>query len=359
MAYYDAYRNAPGWGTSNYQFLSPMQPSYQPQPSWTGVDYYRAHGGLADPGVYDYAWNRVRNRSSMGIGMEDARILHRRAYGGLGDIQMMLPSDVGAAAAYEAWRNWKYHNGIYAQPLAGDRERQREALIGLAVSEATRLWQYTGRAADTYGRLEACESAGATADQILEQAWLLEGGGAYDPYPGRGRLSRRGSASSLRSYSPLSPGMPVVGSIGHSRSRPASPFLGDGYGYASSSAYSPSAYSTSAYDAPYSRRRAYSNAAAYPMNYGTPMTTQSQYLQPTTYQSGYYGQPLSPTYAAAQPNVTVIQPPSSHRHHRSHSRHRHRSGSRHRSSRHRHSGSYGSYGGNYYVGNSVPYGVGY
>ena len=48
---------------------------------------------------------------------------------------MMLPSDVGAAAAYEAWRNWKHHYGIYGQPLGSDRDRQREALIGMAIGE--------------------------------------------------------------------------------------------------------------------------------------------------------------------------------------------------------------------------------
>ena len=47
----------------------------------------------------------------------------------------MLPNDIGCAAAYEVWRNWRSHYGVYAQPLAGDRERQREALIGLAVGE--------------------------------------------------------------------------------------------------------------------------------------------------------------------------------------------------------------------------------
>ena len=47
----------------------------------------------------------------------------------------MLPTDIGAAAAYESWRNWKHHYAIYGQPLSDDRERQREALIGLAVGE--------------------------------------------------------------------------------------------------------------------------------------------------------------------------------------------------------------------------------
>lgn len=51
----------------------------------------------------------------------------------------MLPSDIGAAAAYECWRNWKHHYGVYGQPLAGDQERQREALIGLAVAEGLSL----------------------------------------------------------------------------------------------------------------------------------------------------------------------------------------------------------------------------
>lgn len=47
----------------------------------------------------------------------------------------MPPSDIGAAAAYEVWRTWRYHYGILAQPLSGDRERQREAIIALAVGE--------------------------------------------------------------------------------------------------------------------------------------------------------------------------------------------------------------------------------
>ncbi|KAL5523936.1 hypothetical protein ACEPAG_8109 [Sanghuangporus baumii] len=319
MAYYDAYRNAPGWGTSNYQFITPMQPTYQPQPNWSGRDYYRAHGALADPDIYDYAWNRVRNHSSIGLSFEEARIWHRRAYGGLGDILSMRPIEIGAAAAYEAWRNWKYHHGIYAQPLSGDTERQREALIGLAVSEATRLWQYTGRVTDAYGRLEACESAGATADRIFEYA--LMDSTAYDPYSGRGRLSRRGSASSLRSYSPFR---------SRSYSGPPSPYMGDGYGYG---------HGLSAY------------GGAYP-SYGTPVTTYATPGYAAGYAGSYPGSYVQPAYAATSP-VTVIQPSG---HHRSHSHHSHRSGSRHRSSsrhRHRHSGSYS--GAPYYVSSSYGY----
>ena len=62
----------------------------------------------------------------------------------------MMPADVGAAAAYEVWRNWKYHYGIYGQPLAGDMERQREALVGLAVGE--------GISTITYNLIILCHS---------------------------------------------------------------------------------------------------------------------------------------------------------------------------------------------------------
>ena len=55
------------------------------------------------------------------------------------DIRSVLPSDIGAAAAFEAWRNWQAHNSIYAQPLAGDTERMREALVGLAIAEGEHL----------------------------------------------------------------------------------------------------------------------------------------------------------------------------------------------------------------------------
>ena len=49
----------------------------------------------------------------------------------------MLPADVGAAAAYEAYRTWK-HNSFLYEPLSADRERQREGLIGMAIAESAR-----------------------------------------------------------------------------------------------------------------------------------------------------------------------------------------------------------------------------
>lgn len=47
---------------------------------------------------------------------------------------MMSPTEIGHAAAYEAYRTWIHNSSMY-EPLSGDTERQREGLIGLAVAE--------------------------------------------------------------------------------------------------------------------------------------------------------------------------------------------------------------------------------
>lgn len=51
------------------------------------------------------------------------------------DITTLLPRDLGAAAGYEALRMFNYHRTIYRQPLMDDREREEEALAGLAIAE--------------------------------------------------------------------------------------------------------------------------------------------------------------------------------------------------------------------------------
>ncbi|TDL26040.1 hypothetical protein BD410DRAFT_784063 [Rickenella mellea] len=217
MAHYSYYQQqAPSWGTQQYQFASPPVPSYQPQPSWHAQDYYRAHAGNYDSSIFDYAWGKVKNFVSGGGGVrkEEARYFHRRIYGGLVDLRQMLPSDIGAAAAYEAWRNWKHHYGIYGQPLSDDRERQREALIGLAIAEASKLWSYTGRHTDRYGSMESSEAAAATASRIFRESREYGGYGYsnnYDYAP----ITHRRSSSSLRHRS-------------RSRSRPRSGYYDEG-----------------------------------------------------------------------------------------------------------------------------------
>jgi len=54
----------------------------------------------------------------------------------------MSPSEIGHAAAYEAYRTWIHNSSIY-EPLSGDIERQREALTGLAVAEGTNPYPST------------------------------------------------------------------------------------------------------------------------------------------------------------------------------------------------------------------------
>ena len=51
-------------------------------------------------------------------------------------LAQVLPTDIGAAAAYEAYRTWK-HNSFLYEPLSADRVQQREGLIGMAIAEGT------------------------------------------------------------------------------------------------------------------------------------------------------------------------------------------------------------------------------
>ena len=49
-------------------------------------------------------------------------------------LAQLLPNDLGAAAAYEAYRTWK-HNSFLYEPLSADRVQQREGLVGMAIAE--------------------------------------------------------------------------------------------------------------------------------------------------------------------------------------------------------------------------------
>lgn len=49
-------------------------------------------------------------------------------------LTQLLPTDIGAAAAYEMYRTWKHNSYLY-EPLSADRTQQREGLIGMAIAE--------------------------------------------------------------------------------------------------------------------------------------------------------------------------------------------------------------------------------
>ncbi|KAJ2913478.1 hypothetical protein MD484_g6946, partial [Candolleomyces efflorescens] len=171
-----AYYQQPGqpWGATQYQFGPPPPPSFQPQSTWGGLDFYRAHAPTGhDPSLFNHAWDRVRhfdmaNTGGLGVGIHEARHWHRRAYGGMNELSLMNPAEIGHAAAYEAYRTWMHNQSMY-EPLGPDIERQREGLIGLAVAEASRLLSFAGRTMDPYARSAASDSAAHTASYIFYQ----------------------------------------------------------------------------------------------------------------------------------------------------------------------------------------------
>ncbi|KAI0780292.1 hypothetical protein C8Q74DRAFT_755697 [Fomes fomentarius] len=185
MAAYDYYRSSvPGWGTSQFQFVPPPMPTFQPQPTWTGFDFYNAHAMNPDPMFYNNIMGRINSYSGLGVDHGTARHWHSLVYSGMTPLTQLLPADVGAAAAYEVYRTWKHNSSLYS-PLSADRMMQREGLIGMAIAEATRLWQYAGRSMDTYGQRAACESAAATAAILADRFTSLLGGGTnvFPPSP--------------------------------------------------------------------------------------------------------------------------------------------------------------------------------
>ncbi|KAH7915192.1 hypothetical protein BJ138DRAFT_1176725 [Hygrophoropsis aurantiaca] len=195
MAYNYYQNNISGWGTNELQFGPPPPVQFQPQPSWSGLDFYRAHANSTpDPTLFNQVNGMIQDGSAiqtLGVGLNEARAWHRRAFGGLGQITQMTPQEVGHAAAYEAYRVWIHNSSLY-EPIGGEAERQREALVGLAVAEASRLYQLSARPVDNYGHVPACEAAAATAALILQEIspgiGMAFGGGANTAVGGPGAL---------------------------------------------------------------------------------------------------------------------------------------------------------------------------
>ncbi|KAI0645489.1 hypothetical protein C8Q79DRAFT_1010443 [Trametes meyenii] len=384
MAYNYYQTSMPGWGTSQFQFGAPPQPPFQPQPSWRGYDFYNAHAINPDPSLYDSIMTRLRDVLGMGVGHHEARHWHRRVYSGLVPLSELLPADIGAAAAYEAYRTWKYNSFLY-EPLSADRERQREGLIGMAIAETQRLWQYSGRPLDTYGLRSACEASASAAHVLADKlfGWTSGGGigGGYassyssssadayaydDPYRhGRSRHNSFSAPTVVRvgappyndplaspygmGGSPMPiPGaqpMPIPGTAGsYGAGMPgsygATPGMAGSYTYGGAS---PNPYAAAA-PAPYPGGMYPGAATAYPTagygvgQYGAP----SAYGVPGAYGGGAYaagggGGVVLPNGQTVPPGSTVIisKPHRSRRHSSSssghhHHHHRHRSSSRSR-----------------------------
>lgn len=119
-------------------------------------------------------------RDHFGVGIEEARYWHRKAYGGQGRFEDLSSHQLGHAAAYEAYRTW-IHNRFMYEPFEGDFERQRQGLIGLAAAEAPRLIQSFGPYTDRRFLEEATEAAAATAS-VLFLSSREEGDSDLDEY---------------------------------------------------------------------------------------------------------------------------------------------------------------------------------
>lgn len=52
----------------------------------------------------------------------------------------MLPTEIGYAAAYEAYRIYIHHNARLYESLYSRPERQREALVATAVAEGSSVY---------------------------------------------------------------------------------------------------------------------------------------------------------------------------------------------------------------------------
>ncbi|KAI1783737.1 hypothetical protein LXA43DRAFT_1045238 [Ganoderma leucocontextum] len=195
MAAYDYYRNSlPGWGTPQFQLGAPPMPTFQPQPSWTGLDFFNAHAYNPDPSLYNSVVGGLGSYSGITLDHRSARYWHSIIYSGLAPLTQVLPADVGGAAAYEVYRTWKYNTSLYA-PLSADRMIQREGLVAMSIAEATRLWQYTGRAMDVYGQRAACEAAAATASHLADRFLTYAGTTGAAVFPPSPALSSYGAGA--------------------------------------------------------------------------------------------------------------------------------------------------------------------
>ncbi|KZP00578.1 hypothetical protein CALVIDRAFT_533574 [Calocera viscosa TUFC12733] len=172
---YDYYRGYQPqyWGTPQYQLPAAPTVGYAASAGWGPMDYYRAHTRWADVEEDDDFFERMihgvrRWIGNAGSNAEEAREAHQRVYAGWIDMRIASPETIGAAAAYEALRFWESNQALRG-PVVDDLEREEDAIMGLAVAEAGKLWGYTGRLFADRGRREAAEEAAASVHRIFRR----------------------------------------------------------------------------------------------------------------------------------------------------------------------------------------------
>jgi len=233
----------------------------------------------------------------------------------------MMPPEIGAAAAYEAYRQIKYGTNVYSF-LYDDYDRQHEALRAMAIAEAIRLWQDTGRAVDQYGLQTACDSAAATANNINMERELEDPMGygtrsrrnSFAAFPGSGYASSGGFGGGSVYGGGGSPLLLGGGSIPGTPRMVPSPMPMAGSAYSAGVPYAGSVGMP--VGMPY---------GGYAGSYGSYGAPGYDYLGvPGQYSMGGYGS------LPGTPATMLIAPPDDH-----HRRHRHRHHHHHHHRRHR------------------------
>ncbi|KAL4074270.1 hypothetical protein J3A83DRAFT_4371542 [Scleroderma citrinum] len=203
MAYHHYRPTVPGWSTNEvhshvrstynmhadsydqlrFHAAPPVQ--FQPQPYWRGINSFRAHPPDIDRRPYYLSYDTVddADRIIPGVGLHEARLWHYRAYGDVRAVNYLSPKEIGYASAYEAYRRWIYNSSLH-NIHGGQYGQHREALIDLAVAEASRLYGLV-RPQVSKNKIAACETAEATASTIFHEVTYYgpqyEAGGSSPP----------------------------------------------------------------------------------------------------------------------------------------------------------------------------------
>ncbi|KAF9451294.1 hypothetical protein P691DRAFT_808281 [Macrolepiota fuliginosa MF-IS2] len=357
----------PGQGMNQFS-SGPMQPSLQTRSYWDDQDYRTTN---VNPNPYNYGAGRFEDDPdvSSSVDINEARSLHTQAYQ-YRELQGLSPPELGHAAAYQAY--CMLNEG---PPRRGGSEHEREALIGLAVAEASRLMQQSRRNQNIDACTTASGAAARTASRIFAQTRgefdderrsrpLYQQNHYAEPdmsqddddewgHPRR-VLPRRGRSLS-RTRGPTFMDTPSMGpdaTPGY-RSIPGPPPPIDGmYGGITNSAtgprYPPTPYPSGAHSPALYPRAATSNAVvpqiyqapgsarSYPGNTALTPYTRSRSASFSYPQTTYPAQPFQTNYVNApyaypaytpqpEPAIFIQAPPRKHRHKH---RHRHRSKSR-------------------------------
>ncbi|KAG1812417.1 uncharacterized protein BJ212DRAFT_1588950 [Suillus subaureus] len=146
-----------GWGSNQWSSVG------------GGYDYFRAHAPHMDPAIFNQVYGKIfsADTAPVGVGINEARIWHRRGYGGICAINALTPQEIGYASAYEAYRFWIHNIALY-ELFGAEIERQRESFTGLAIAEAIKMYMISSPA-DVDGCIPACEAAAVTALHIFDE----------------------------------------------------------------------------------------------------------------------------------------------------------------------------------------------